>query len=262
MTFLVPALLFALPLRFSRQRRGVRRQRCRVLPASATPLPKAPGCPNVQPALDGGVVGAKGLRLAPLPPHSKTLSRFVMTLVLGLLSSVVGAALEAGKPAHWPEKPYDTVIGYQFANPWGIGGLLPEKGTIELDDLRWLQARSVKLEKPHVDFLLKNTFASENKSPTAACYEPHHVFVFYAKGVAVAAVELCFLCNQAYCWPDAKTAKTVNFPALRHLCTLLKLGTKEPEDSETIIKNYMADPKRKAAFQKRMPEPIQPAPAK
>jgi hypothetical protein len=75
MTFLVPALLFALPLCLSRQRRGVRRQRCRGFPASATPLSRAAGRPKVQPALESGVVGAKGLRLAPLPPHSTTLTR-------------------------------------------------------------------------------------------------------------------------------------------------------------------------------------------
>ena len=62
-------------IRETRQRRGVRRQRCRGLPASATPLSKAFSCPNAQPALDSGVAGAKGLRLAPLPPHSTTLSR-------------------------------------------------------------------------------------------------------------------------------------------------------------------------------------------
>jgi hypothetical protein len=49
------------------KRRGVRwqalaRHRCRV--------PE-----GILPALDGGVAGARGLRLAPLPPHSKTLSR-------------------------------------------------------------------------------------------------------------------------------------------------------------------------------------------
>lgn len=96
MSFFFQMLLFAPPLRFSRQRRGIaalaeidsskccpkgersesmRRQRCRGLPASATPLSKAPGCPNAQPALDDSVVGAKGLRLAPLPPHSTTLTR-------------------------------------------------------------------------------------------------------------------------------------------------------------------------------------------
>jgi hypothetical protein len=75
MTSIVPTLPLALLFRFSHQRRGVRRQRCRGLPASATPLSIAVGCPNVQPALDSGVAGAKGLRLAPMPPHSTTLSR-------------------------------------------------------------------------------------------------------------------------------------------------------------------------------------------
>lgn len=75
MTSIVPTLLLALPFRISRQRRGVRRQRCRGLQASATPLSIAVGGPNVQPALDSGVVGAKGLRLAPMPPHSTTLAR-------------------------------------------------------------------------------------------------------------------------------------------------------------------------------------------
>ena len=75
MTCFVLAFILALQPRFSRQRRGVRRQRCRGLPASATPLSIAVGCPNVQPALDSGVAGAKGLRLAPMPPHSTTLAR-------------------------------------------------------------------------------------------------------------------------------------------------------------------------------------------
>ncbi|MFN0079518.1 MAG: hypothetical protein ACKVY0_23885 [Prosthecobacter sp.] len=61
--------------RYSRQRRGVRRQRCRGVPAPATPLSKAFSCPNAQPTIDSGVVGAKGLRLAPMPPHSTTLAR-------------------------------------------------------------------------------------------------------------------------------------------------------------------------------------------
>ncbi len=190
----------------------------------------------------------------------------MMALVLGLLSSVFGTAQETAKPTNWPEKSYDMVIGYQFANPWGCGGLLPEKGIIELDDLRWLQARSIKLEKPQVEFLLKNTFASENQSPPAGCYEPHHIFVYYSKGEPIAAIELCFRCNQVHCRPEADTFKTANFPELRHLCALLKLGTKQPEDSETIIKNYLADPKRKAEYEKRFPpDPFAappPAPSK
>jgi hypothetical protein len=117
----------ALPLRYSRQRRGVRRQRCRGLSASATPLSRAVGCPKVQPALDSGVVGAKGLRLAPLPPHSTTLARFALTLMMWFISSVIGTAQQTSIPGDWPGKPYDMVIGYQFANPWDLEGCFRKK---------------------------------------------------------------------------------------------------------------------------------------
>ena len=240
---------------------SMRRQRCQGLPASATPLSIAVGCSNVHTALDSGVVGAKGLRLAPLPPHSTTLSRFALTLMMWFISSVFGAAQQTSTPGDWPGKPFDMVIGYQFANPWGCGGLLSEKGIIDLDDLRWLQARSVKLEKPQVDFLLKHTFASEKKSVPAACYEAHHVFVFYSKDQPVAAIELCFQCNSARCRPNADIFDACNIPQLRHLCALLKLGTKPPETSDEIIKNYLADPVRKARYDNRLPKPFPVAPA-
>lgn len=75
MICLVPAMHLALPLRYSRQRPGVRQQRCRGLLVSATLLSKAVEYANTQPAIDNGVAGAKGFRLAPVPPHSTTLKR-------------------------------------------------------------------------------------------------------------------------------------------------------------------------------------------
>ena len=253
MTFLFQTLLFAPPLRFSRQRRGVRRQRCRGIPASATPLSRAPGCPNVQPALDGGVVGAKGWRLAPLPPHSTTLSRILVTLMSLIVFCTSVIAQQTSKPVNWPGKPYDKVVGYHFTNPWGIGGLLSDQGDFNLDDVKWLQANHAELKKEQVSFLLENTFQSKNEEPTASCYQPHHVFVFYSGETAVGMIEVCFKCNSSACWPAADTMSHINFPQLEKLCGELKLEMNQPKNSKEIMQKYMADPKRKERFLSRLP---------
>jgi hypothetical protein len=271
---------FLKALRITRQRRGIaalaeidstkccpkgersesmRRQRCRGLPASATPLSRAVGRPNVLWSLDSGVVGAKGLRLAPLPPHSTTLSRLLLSpllmFVLSLFTSCTGtnSSSRLTETFRWEGHQFDKAVGYLFSDlqkkstlvlspPSEEAGMLdfdstnykasarnesPIIKTVDFECLVRYERKSVVLNVAQTKQLL---LALQNPwnhvSPQANCYNPHHIFVFYRGSEVVGAVEICFMCGNTR--STAEKYQAPSFPRLRELCHEIGLGTKAP----------------------------------
>lgn len=231
MTFPVSPLPLASSLRTSRQRRRVRRQRCRGRPASATPSSSFGWFAKARSASGNGVAGAKGLRLAPLPPHSMTLARMMVVCMVSLLCNVSAwSQTEAAtKTANWPYKTYDTVIGYQFRNPEHhslVAVIFGKSGMVELNKLKTKEAHLNKLETSE---LLGGCFDAPQVMEVAFCYDPHHIFVFFSSGSPVATIEVCFSCGEVRAWPKNARVNHNDFERLRSLASSKGLGTNNPD---------------------------------
>jgi hypothetical protein len=76
------------------------------------------------------------------------------------------------------------------------------KGTVDAALLERQVVKSAQLSPEQIRKLTIAINAKQATSP-AACYDPHHIFVFYSDtGVIVAAVEFCFSCTGVSASPD------------------------------------------------------------
>ncbi|MBE7493650.1 MAG: hypothetical protein HS117_01740 [Verrucomicrobiaceae bacterium] len=131
----------------------------------------------------------------------------------------------------WPDKPYDKVVGYQFANP--EKGSFIVNGSLDLDKLPDLKRKESVLTEKQVTELLEATFATGSNRSGALCYDPHHIIVFYSKSNPVGAIEICFQCSGVRSWPENKaTWWHTNFGDLGKITTSLGLGTDPPSEQK------------------------------
>ncbi|MDZ4401960.1 hypothetical protein [Prosthecobacter sp.] len=147
----------------------------------------------------------------------------------------------------WPNKPYDKVVGYQFANPDHISFI--EDGVLALDKLKELKRKETVLNADQTAALLKATFEEEKTPGGALCYDPHHIIVFYFDDKPVGAIEICFHCTGARCWPQNKAVWWhTNFNEIGKLTISLGLGVREPDPGNDSPKSgqqrFPTSPKR------------------
>lgn len=160
-------------------------------------------------------------------------SGFLKSLIVVLASASAAALiLWLRTPAPWPNAPYDRVVGYQFANPMGLGSPFSlQQGKVNLDALPQLKRKEALLQSHQIASLLKGTFEDENPAAVhAACYDPHHIFIFYSGDRCVGAIEICFSCSNCMCWPAAPKGMSTSFSTLAAICKSLGLGTGAPSD--------------------------------
>jgi len=149
-----------------------------------------------------------------------------------------GRAADKPSPVHqglWPEKPYAKVIGYRFKVPSDevregdavpSGFSLLRESRVDSKQLAELTEKSVELTKLQVGQLLNATFRTTHRTEPAACYDPHHIFLFYADdGSVVGAIEVCFGCTGISTMPGAPKRQwdRHDFVALAHLTDALGL---------------------------------------
>lgn len=158
-------------------------------------------------------------------------------LCLSFLCPAASALLPPEKQVFWPRAKYDRVVGYQYANPWKLDGLI-FNGNLLSDRLPHLKTQEKELSKEQSHKLLQITFARTNNQLGALCYMPHHLFVFYEGQKAVAAIDVCFKCDKITCWPSEEVWKTTSFAELKSLCVELGLGTDAPKNEDKVIDEY------------------------
>jgi hypothetical protein len=168
---------------------------------------------------------------------SDRIGRWLVFVCLAVISLAASALLPPEKQVFWPRVKYDRVIGYQYANPWKLDGLI-FNGDLLFDRLPHLKALEKELSKEQAHKLLQITFTRVNGQPGALCYMPHHLFVFYEGQKAVAAIDVCFECDKIKCWPPEDVWKTTSFAELKSLCVELGLGTDAPKNEGNIIDEY------------------------
>ncbi len=136
----------------------------------------------------------------------------------------------------WPDQTYDRVVGYQFFNPWGPlkeGSPILDEG-FHADKLARLKRKDIRLNASQTSRLIEASLNLPDNGAPAACYYPHHIFVFYKDTSVVAAIEVCFECHGKRTWPSATKQVGTDYPALAVLCREIGLGTDMPEDEKKI----------------------------
>ena len=127
----------------------------------------------------------------------------------------------------WPPKSYSKVVGYRYEIPDrtdSLDLLYPVEG--KSPGYRLHHALLAKQERARreltaeqVQRLLKGTFSSNGHTGYGACYEPHHIFLFYGpEGNVVQAIEVCFGCKMIIAAPIPESGTP--WADLRKLATL------------------------------------------
>lgn len=124
----------------------------------------------------------------------------------------------------WPDKPYDRVVGYLFDNPTDEPFSLLRTEPVDMNQLLKLKTKEVILDENNVDSLLNAVFNSNLRFGLTACYNPHHVFVFFKDTQPIAAIEICFSCDNIAFYPTRETDFHFDLEALARLSDRLGLG--------------------------------------
>lgn len=103
------------------------------------------------------------------------------------------------------------IVGYRFNSPGedhpGIPtpsgfSLLGESGEVDLASLNELKVKEATLTEDQQVRLIEAVYADHPVTSAAACYDPHHLFVFYdADGQVHQAIEICFACLNLHTKP-------------------------------------------------------------
>ena len=120
-----------------------------------------------------------------------------------MLTSVLEGEHPSKKSAdRWTPPNLAKVVGYRFKLPSdGLEGPVKSGFTLMKNDgldtkqLESLQTNSAELTRAQVQQLTAALSSGKLTYP-AACYDPHHIFVFYdAQGKPTGAIEVCFACT-------------------------------------------------------------------
>ena len=105
------------------------------------------------------------------------------------------------------------VVAYRFASP-GEGGvqepttLFTPEGQLDKEALTNLKRSEAVLTPGQVGRLVEAVYGDHGKTPPAACYDPHHIFLFYdADGELINAVEVCFSCTNLVAQPEIEESQ-------------------------------------------------------
>lgn len=130
-----------------------------------------------------------------------TIARFLLFAISTVATSGAEPA-DKGSKTVWTPPKYSKVIGYRFQlpsdnakHPVPSGFTLLKKGAVDAVQLERFTIKSAELGQEHIQKLTAAVSAKRITYP-AACYDPHHIFVFYSEtGTVVAAIEICFSCT-------------------------------------------------------------------
>src|SRR4051812_21385577 len=109
--------------------------------------------------------------------HAPTNDRDMTKAILLLLFSVVSAF--AAEP--WPGVSYARVVGYTFLNEYPKDDVftLLRNAKLNAAQLKEFKTAEVALSTTQATRLITAASTSQVRTPGAACYDPHHIFVFY-----------------------------------------------------------------------------------
>ena len=125
----------------------------------------------------------------------------------------------------WPNVHYSKVVGYLYSAVESVESML-DGGHLNSEALARHTVKSIELNADQIERLLIAIQKPATRDGIMNCFNPHHVFVFYAHDTQpLAAVEVCFECTRIASWPD-KLSCAADFSALARLSAELGLGPK------------------------------------
>ena len=160
----------------------------------------------------------------------------LLIVAVNVLACVETNAQEnaAKRVTEWPGVPYSRVVGYSFVpDSKDDEFTLLRDGKFNEAKLKEVKTKEAVLAANQTKNLLKATFDYSRRTQGAACYEPHHIFVFYdSASHPIGAIEICFSCRHIGSWPvPAKQVNGHDFAALAKLSWKLGLGLGSPKVS-------------------------------
>ena len=127
------------------------------------------------------------------------------------------------------------VVAYRFALPGEGSGQLVEsgfslfnaEGQLNLEQLERLKVKEAILTSDQTERFVEAVYAEEDVTSAAACYDPHHIFLFYDdSGSLINVVEVCFSCYNLHAFPvlDKSIWRRHDFRTLARLCDEIGIG--------------------------------------
>ena len=129
---------------------------------------------------------------------------------------------ESDKPDAQPADPYTFL---------GAGG------KTDFTKLRELTVKKADLTEAQIGTLIQGVYGKNEKMPPAACYDPHHLFLFYdGEGKIINVVELCFSCTNVNSSPPMPEANWYrhDFRKLAKLCDEAGIGLESKTAAEYV----------------------------
>jgi len=88
------------------------------------------------------------------------------------------------------------VVAFRFALPDDENFSLIQDGEFDGGSLSKLKKKEAELTENQVETLVEAVFGSHKETSSAACYDPHHIFLFFNDSdKLIQVVEVCFSCT-------------------------------------------------------------------
>jgi hypothetical protein len=98
---------------------------------------------------------------------------------------------------------------------------------VDLTRLEELSVKKAELTPAQIETLIQAVYGKNKKMPSAACYSPHHLFLFYdVSGKLINSVELCLSCAGVVTSPELpeKYWSRHDYRKLAKLCVECGIG--------------------------------------
>ncbi len=161
--------------------------------------------------------------------------------------------------ATWPPTGDARVVGYRFKLPGEEAQKPPEGGfsllrgsSVDMARLKQAAIKSAKLSAAQIKKLTEGVFSKTKRLTPAACYEPHHLFLFLDKKDGVThSIEICFACTSVRTLPEIKKSQWFrhDFPALARLCHELGLWPDSEEPLDRFLRQMELEEAQEKAAQ-------------
>lgn len=116
--------------------------------------------------------------------------------------------------------------------------LITKDGKLDIATLKSLKVAQATLTRDQVNRLVDSVYGPHSQAGAAACYDPHHIFLFYDKAdVLINVVEVCFACINLHAQPQIKEAQwnRHDFRNLARICDEAGIGLTSRSAEEQIL---------------------------
>ena len=137
------------------------------------------------------------------------------------------------------------VVAYQFALPEDESGmpietgfsLITKDGKLDIATLNNLKVAQATLTPDQVNRLVDSVYGPHRETGPAACYDPHHIFLFYdTSNKLINVVEVCFACINLRAQPQIEETQWYrhDFRELARICDEAEIGLTSRSAEEQI----------------------------